>query len=1212
MNEIAIIARAQPFGAGHTHLRAPEGLTLAEMMELHDLDRNGVQARVWIGSYFVPRQNWRHVRPKAHAVLTVSLVPQGGGGGGKNPLRTILSIAVLAAGAAFGPALGAALVGQAGATVAGFTISAASIGSAVIGIAGNLLVSALAPPARAKLNSLSPADQSKDSPTLFIEGARNELRPFGVTPCVLGRHRFVPPLGAKNYTETIGDQQFVRQVFLWGTGPLVIRNLKIGDTAIESFADVEIETSYNQGAAPAFSLYPAQVDQTDYSIKLLSGVWETRTSPPEAEELLLDLTFPQGLVGFSDTGAKQSRTVALEAEYKLTSASTWTAWATPSYTRQTTAAVRETLRVTVPKGQYDIRVKRVTVDNTSTSVFEDVYLTAIRGITYAAPISEKDVVATAIRMRATDQMNGVIDTLSGEASSVCLDWDKDTETWIERETSNPASLFRYVLQGVANHRPLPDNRIDLFALADWHEFCEANGFTFNAVIDYETSVREVLSDIAAAGRASPTIIDGLWSIVIDREKTVPIQHFTPRNSWGYKGERAFPEIPHALRVQFINEDKDWRQDERIVFDDGYTEENATRYETLELFGITNAEAVYKHAREHLATLRLRPETHSFYVDVENLVATRGDLVLFSHDVPLIGICAGRVKSLIMDEDLVTGLTLDEPCPMETGKTYRLRVRQKNGFEIYPLVTIPGEHFALSFMTPVPLEDAPEIDDLFSYGETGKETIQLVIQAIEPGNDLTARLRCVNAAPEIFLASQGEIPAFVSNVTAPLAFTRPAPPVIVGIQTGEEVMVRNLDGSVATRMVITLDNINAGSVEPVVRIRAAGETSYRPADVVSATASRVVLENLDDGKRYDLIVYYQRPGGSIFGSLLSVGMAQNNVLFQGASARPDDVTNFTLTVLDQTALLSWDSNRNIDFDHYEIRFSPEIEDVVWGGAAVLHRGIREPRVITPLQRGTYLIKAVDRSGLYSLNAVAVVSTQADLQAINVVEVINEHPDFAGTHDNTVLDGDFLVIETIALNEGLYNFAGTVDLGNAYVSRITPRFVVVGKNTSNVLSSWGSLLSVESLSGADPSAWQVTLEGRMTDDDPESDPAWSPWRELPIGDYRFRAIEFRLRLLSLAPNVTPAIRQASTSIDMPDRILPIKDITIEIGGTRVDFVPPFKKLRSALITAQSLQSGDRWVKTGEDETGLTIEFFNAANESVERTLDLTAVGYGRVQT
>ena len=63
--------------------------------------------------------------------------------------------------------------------------------------------------------------------------------------------------------------------------------------------------------------------------------------------------------------------------------------------------------------------------------------------------------------------------------------------------TNPASLFRHVLQGGSNAVPLPDSRINLASLEDWHEFCTAKGFTCNTVITSGRSVWEVLAEVAA-------------------------------------------------------------------------------------------------------------------------------------------------------------------------------------------------------------------------------------------------------------------------------------------------------------------------------------------------------------------------------------------------------------------------------------------------------------------------------------------------------------------------------------------------------------------------------------------------------------------------------------------------------------------------------------------------------------------------------------------
>ena len=47
--------------------------------------------------------------------------------------------------------------------------------------------------------------------------------------------RTVPPLGALPYTETVGDTQYLRMLFVWGYGPLEISDLRIGETPLSEF-----------------------------------------------------------------------------------------------------------------------------------------------------------------------------------------------------------------------------------------------------------------------------------------------------------------------------------------------------------------------------------------------------------------------------------------------------------------------------------------------------------------------------------------------------------------------------------------------------------------------------------------------------------------------------------------------------------------------------------------------------------------------------------------------------------------------------------------------------------------------------------------------------------------------------------------------------------------------------------------------------------------
>jgi hypothetical protein len=212
-------------------------------------------------------------------------------------------------------------------------------------------------------------------------------------------------------------------------------------------------------------------------------------------------------------------------------------------------------------------------------------------------------------------------------------------------------------------------------------------FAFNSVVGNTRSLLEVLRDICAAGRASPALIDGKWSVNIDEPKTV-VQHFSPHNSWGFESVKALPRIPHAIKIKFFNETKDYKEDELTVYNYGYNINNAELFESITLPGVTNPQLVVDHGKWHFAQIKYRPEIYSLNTDIEYLVCNRGDLVKVTHDVPMWGIGSGRIKDRILNTAItsnqvqVTCLELDEKVYMEPTKQYTIRIRNNLGNRNY--------------------------------------------------------------------------------------------------------------------------------------------------------------------------------------------------------------------------------------------------------------------------------------------------------------------------------------------------------------------------------------------------------------------------------------------------------------------------------------------------------------------------------------------------
>ena len=1193
MKQVQLVACLRPFSSERlTHI-SPYGKTISEM-----LDEVGATSDVVVvvDGFAVPQELWKSYIPAPESIVTVRAVPSHGGGDGKDILRTVAAIAVVAAAGWAAPQV-VSLLGMEAYTAAGAWTVATKAAMVTLSTAGMLALNALIPPPQPKLSVRAGAGAGTDflrSPS--ISGGRNPINKFGPIPKVYGRCRVVPPFAARPYTEIVGNDQYLRELFAVGYGPLKITDLKIGETSIEEFEDVEYEvcegrrenldeggsavdngdgtvtlpcqnhcfedgreikitgtTNYDglykvvshtentfdisasyvsetfDGSevvedAPV-TLFTENVQEESLSTLLEYDVAQTKTTEADTEEISVDITFPQGLVSFDDYGNKGMREVGFEIQYSPHGENDWSvgrtftskaeqtteempppgyeahydevigdysidqyrvdrvvinkytgdavvlygrakgalwlvkappcpSWAClcakitrsngcpitdsdivdersagcldyesaddfkpqatspasnkitiaagsirlrPSAKANETKTLRLNYRMSVPKGQYDVRIRRTTPDSSSTKIYDKAYWTALRSIKHENPLNAALPLATvAIRIKATDQLQGVVDTFNCVATSILPDYSPSDDKWIRKPTRNPASIYRDILQGDANKRAVDDSRVDLEALAAWHRRnaatikklndgesavdkgdgkvglpCTGHGFkkrsyvtihgtdnydgeyyidesssdneivieadyaaetfdgtefvrslerSYNQVIDYMTSVEDALWEVAAAGRAAPTYLDGKYSVVEDRPLTTPVQHFTPRNSWNFSMEKVFVKTPHAFRVLFPNEEQNWEMDERIVYDDGYSASNATDYEQLELPGITHSELAYKHARYHLAVAKLRPETYSWYADVEHIVCTRGDLVRFSHDVLQVGLSWGRVISIQTSGGNATGVTLDEFCPMVTTKQYAIRFRKSDGTSLLKNVETKaedGEYKELDFETPFPEDEAPAEGDLFLYGERTTESMELIIKSIEPVANLAAKITAVDAAPAVHDADVTDIPAYDSQMSfPPYIESEIGAPQVDSIRSDEAVLVRESDGSLRPRIVVTFKYESGKLLDQVVAvegmIRPHGGTVRRlRGPIFSYDPAEITFDDVEEGIEYTLSFRYHLANGK-------VGPASSTThTAVGKTSAPEQPSDISATAQVNSIRLNWTNPVVKDFSHVGI-------------------------------------------------------------------------------------------------------------------------------------------------------------------------------------------------------------------------------------------------------------------------------------------------------
>jgi len=1216
-----------PFQQTRKTVVIPEGMTLQEMIEyLVPVDYAKLEFRILINSELIEKKYWRSVRPKQSAIVTINTVP-GKGGGGKNPLATVISIAALIAApyaaGAFGSSLALGIFGGGVATAGQVAFASGLIKVGIAGVA-YLATSALSSTPAQSNNTRSANTSITESKTQYVEGASNEILPYGIIPANLGTNRMFPPQAALPYTETSGKKQYSRQMFTYGYGDVEITERKIGETLTSEFTEIEMEDKLSSDLNDGVDLYSNDVYQDGYAVTVSNSTgWITRTTQPNIDEFEIELTWSQ-FYGLSSEGDVQNITAAFEYRYAPTGTTDYVETVAVSYTERTTVSIRKVIRVVLPSnGQWDVDIRRTTADDSETKYRSEATLTAIRSITYVNPINQEDISGSAMRILGTDQLNGSVDKYNVICQTYMDDWDADGEEWLSNQlTSNPASIYRHILQSPAFAKAIPDERLRLDELQEWHEYCDTEGLTFNRVIDYETSVDELLDDVCAAGFATKSKVDGTYGVIVDNEKPVIKGMITPRNSWGYQAELIYPEIPHAYRVRFRNQDNGYALDERIVYADGYDEETAELYEVLEFYSCTDAELAYKYARRYLANLLLQPETHIINMDFENLTFNRGDRVTLVNDAILVGIGSARIKSLIYDDDEtpteVTGFVIDDVVEVPTNANnfaVRIRYADASSFAYHELDTVLGETNEFTFVTPITYDDDEDTGTdqmlegaLCSFVEDGLE-LDVLIHEITMNKDHSARIRAINYAPERFTAYDGDIPEFESRVTLPLANYRPAAPTLDGeVQSDESVMLKNSDASYVTRMVIPIKNTNEENIGTLVRIRASGTAEWLYPSALSVTPTEVVLTGLQGGSRYDIEIRYQRLTGQ---KLISQPLTLTNTLYEGATGIPSDVENFRVIKVGDSGFFEWDDIEDIDLSHYVIRHSASTSGASWGTSQVVSDRIKTNRVPVYLQNGTFLIKAVDILGNESENATSLVVEDVNFYR-NVVETLDDANDnsWGGTKTNVVVDGSTITLDDNTSVGYYYFYDDPLDLSEIYDNNLTATVEAYGATVDGSglnIRSVTSIREITSIRGVENNSFSVSLEMNYSDDDV----TYSGWTSFVTGKLSARYLKFRLVLESFDPAINVVVSSAIVTVDMPDRDEAESELTVPTGGHTVTYSAAFQNNPAVNITVKDGEVDDKIEYTSKDATGFTFKVYNATvGDYVSRTFDYSATGYGRV--
>ncbi len=1228
-----LTVKPHPFAPDTTVVQLQAGMTIVDVLNDHQVqESDGCHLHVSIDGRVIPRDRWQWEKLEPEQLVTVQAIPHDGGGGAESQesknIGSIIAGVVLII-------VGVVLVAYGG--YFGVSLITMGLGLVAGGVAGLI----------APFPQLAGPPQ-QDERIHSLTGIQNRANPWGMVPLVYGRHRIFPTFGAQQFTEIVGDDQYIRAVFVM-EGPVSFSDHRIGGVPIADLEGVQIETRSGLSGDSPLTLYPYTWVEKPIAIEFDAPDWVSgnttsykhNITAPATDQISLDVTFPEGIIIFPANGGRASQSVFVTIEYKLVTSGTWLnpfggEVEIPGFS---SALLRRnyTWDVASGRGQYDIRMRFrfVGTTNPNDTVRGRPVWTVVRSITIPQtadeePIQGDGLAKIAIRIKASGQLEGFLDSYNCIVQRLVAVWNGSS--WDENQaTRNPTWAYTDILTNpTINPQAVSRDRIDTTTMLDWATNNAAAGRSFDRIFEARPTVFQALQEIGPAGRASYQMkSNGLHSVVQDTLQTIPRQLFNRRNILNYRGSRGFPDELHGLRISFKNERVDWGDDERVVYDDGYTAANATKFQNLRFPGVTDPEAIFKLGRYWLADLRLRPERHLFETDMEFLVAQRGDLVLVQHDVMVVGLGGRRVTAVGTSGSDVTTITLDRPVEMEMGKSYGVRIRMTDGSTVevnqHAVDTVVGEQETLTFTTPIPNSVfQPVEDDLVSFGLFDLETLPCLIHAVEPrGSDLRCTVTCINEGAGVHDADTGPIPAHDPKITLPTDFGYPPEPVIDALTSDDFVSVKQPDGSTWARIIVSLKPQppvgNPNKFTVLLRWKEAEGEDWQNR-TYPYLSNNIYAEPVNNGVTYDIEV---RNYNLLNGHTSKPTTVQHTV--DVAAAVPPDIDSITT----ENNWVVWSyASRPSDFLGYEVRYR-QGNKVHWDSGIKAHDNfVSETRFSLdsiPPGTQTVMVKAVDRLLNYSTNPAAMITDLGlPLEEQNIIFTYDEHgAGFPGTiTDGTVVGGDLLaddIGDTFWPTDPNSKFWQT-DPDSLFWASAYKEMVY---EFSIGISGWFKPFTLRLETDIEADSYTIEYQGdsRQPFWQDDSAPFWAddatpfwdqtviPFRPWPHELKNAQASNYTFRITTSPGRIRGAIRSLTVVIDVDDVREFFENLSLSASGTIVTPTKAFKYIKGVEVTPNSPlgQFVNVQVQKINNATAVVLTPIDTNGQAVDGVADVELVGY-----
>lgn len=732
-----------------------------------------------INGRWISRAAWSRRIVDGDTVIFVTL-PQGFGGGGSNPLKMVLMIAL----AVFAPEIGAWAQGELFLSESSLfgVFSNSMLGSIITGSA-TLLLNVLIP--APKLSAAAQASASNGlsapSPTYSLNAQGNSARIGQPIPVIYGRHQVFPDFAAQPYVDYAGNEQFLYQLFCIGQGEYDIEAIRIEDTAISSFPEITYEIVPPGGTVTLFPVSVTTSTEVSGQEALTSttlGPFTANAAGSICNKLAIDVVMSRGLYYSNDSGGLSAVSVSWTVEARQIDdvdapIGSWFTLGNESVSAATTTPQRQSYQYGVADGRYQVRLTRIDTKQTASRYGHELDWSGLRAYLPGTQ-TYGNVTMAAMRLRASNSLSMQASRkINFIVTRRLQSWNPSTG-W--SATTAPTRSIAWALADIARAdygAGLADARIDLQGLYALDAVWTSRGDYLDGVFDTQSTIMEGLSQASRAGRAIPFIQGGIVHCVRDAAETIPVAMFSQRNI-----------VKSSLKLDYIMPAEDTADAVEVTYFDAQVWRERTVRATLPsgtslqpakvaLFGVTSRQQAWNEGMYVAACNRYRRRMLTFTTEMEGFIPMLGDLIAVQHDMPKWG-QSGEIVAWVAGSKLAT---LSEPLDWSAGGSHVLAFRRRDGSIAGPYAATAGAdayHVTLTGWNsgePTPDVDSDRERSHWAFGPANEQYILCRVLALRPKSTETVELAAVVESDYVHTADTGTAPT-ATAWQLPSKFTSP--------------------------------------------------------------------------------------------------------------------------------------------------------------------------------------------------------------------------------------------------------------------------------------------------------------------------------------------------------------------------------------------------------------------------------------------------------